>query len=196
MATQLMTNDYFGPSHTLQPHPHSKINGLYAAPSRESGLLWAIIPAPGVSGKVNICTTYNGQTKCLDIYNDGSSDRTRVCLTDPGYYSGQLWSLEPQDNGRCKLSNCWTGRGWYLDTSSDSQEAVMSKGDSSGHQWLMVMPSPGIGGSHPTQLATTGVPVPVYQDLGKIQESQYHGGAAGKIAGGMGATHVNHKLVS
>lgn len=137
MATQSLSNDYLGPAYTLQTHPHSTTNGLHAAPSRYGGLVWAIAPSAEEPGKFNICTTHNGQPKCLDIYNDGSCDRTRVCLADPGYYAGQTWSLEPQGNGRCKLSNGWTRPGWYFDTYSDSHEAFMSQGDFSGQQWLI-----------------------------------------------------------
>ena len=140
MATQFLSNDYLGPAYTLQPHPHSRTNGLHAAPSKYGGLIWAIVPSPEHAGKFNICTTHNGRPKCLDIYNDGSSDRTRVCLADPGHYSGQTWSLEPQGHGRCKLSNDWTGPGWYLDTYSDYHEAFVSRGDFSGQQWLISVP--------------------------------------------------------
>ena len=194
MATQFLSNDYLGPAYTLQPHPHSRTNGLHAAPSRNGGLVWAIVPSPEQPGKFNICTTHNGQPKCLDIYNDGSSDRIRVCLADPGYYSGQTWSLEPQGDGRCKLSNDWTGPDWYLDTYSDSNEAFMSQGDFNGQQWLISMPLPANGGYYQAQHVPTDVPVPVYHSDGNSQGPQNHGGSAGKIAGGLGAAYAAHKL--
>jgi hypothetical protein len=188
MATQFLSNDYLGPAYTLQPKPDSRINGLHAAPSRCDGLVWTIVPSPEQPGKFNICTTHNGQPKCLDIYNDDPLDRTRLCLADPGYYSGQIWSLEPQGHGRCKLSNDWTGPGWYLDTYSDSHEAFMSRGDFSGQQWLVYMPPPATGGYNATQSMATDVPD------GNPQGSQNHLDAVGKIAGGLATVYTSHKL--
>ncbi|KAM0723676.1 hypothetical protein Q7P37_000664 [Cladosporium fusiforme] len=193
MATQLLTNDFLGPAYSLQIQHHSRINSLHAAPSRDGGLFWAIVPSPEDPGRYNICTTYSGQPKCLDIYNDCSHDRTRVCLADPGYYSGQAWRLEPQGESRYKLSNDWTGPGWYLDTYSDSHEAFMSQGDFSGQLWLVSVPSPTAGGYCGTQDGSTQVPVPVYHDAGVSNVGQHHGSSAGKIAGRLGAAYVAHK---
>lgn len=189
MATQFLSNDYLGPAYTLQPHPHSRTNGLHAAPSRYGGLIWAIVPSPEHAGKFNICTTHNGRPKCLDIYNDGSSDRTRVCLADPGHYSGQTWSLEPQGHGRCKLSNDWTGPGWYLDTYSDSHEAFVSRGDFSGQQWLISVPLLASGRHYPMRYVATDVLGPVYRDYSNSQGPHHHGSTAGKVAGGVGAAY-------
>jgi hypothetical protein len=194
MATQFLSNDYLGPAYTLQPQPHSRTNGLHAAPSRYGGLVWAIVPSPEQLGKFNICTSLKGQPKCLDIYNDGSFDRTRVCLADPGYYSGQTWTLVPQGHGRCKLSNDWTGTGWYLDTYSDSHEAFMSRGDFSGQQWLIAMPSAASVGSYPAHSVATGVPVSVHHSDGNLQVPQNHLDAVGKIEGGFGTVYASHKL--
>lgn len=195
MSQQLLTNDFLGPTYSLQVNPQSRINGLHAALSRNGGLFWTILPSPEDPRKYNICTTYNGQPKALDIYNDNSSDRTRVCLADPGYYSGQMWTLELQGEGRCKLSNDFTGPGWYLDTYSDSHEAFMSQGDFSGQQWLISMPSPASGGHYySTQYTHDPVPVSVYHDSGVPHTGQNNGSAAGKIAGGLGAAYVAHKV--
>lgn len=194
MTMQLLTNDYLGQAYSLQINPQSRTNGLHAAPSRDGGLFWSIVPSPEDPGKYNICTTYNGQPKCLDIYNDNSHDRKRVCIADPGYYSGQKWSLEPQGEGRYKLSNDFSGPGWYLDTYSDSHEAFMSQGDFSGQQWLVTLPAQACATYYPTQGVPTQVPVPVYPDYGPPHGEQKPNNKMGKIAGGLGAAYVTHKV--
>lgn len=188
MTMQLLTNDYLGQAYSLQINPQSRTNGLHAAPSRDGGLFWTIVPSPEDPGRYNICTTYNGQPKCLDIYNDNSHDRTRVCLADSGYYSGQTWSLEPQGEGRYKLSNDFTGPGWYLDTYSDSHEAFINSRDFSAQQWLVTLPAQATGTCYPTQGVT------VYHDYGPSHAGQKQSNKMGKIAGGLGAAYVAHKV--
>lgn len=194
MAMQVLTNDYLGPAYSLQSNPRSRTNGLHTAPSRDGGLFWTIVPSPEHPGKYSICTIYTGQPKCLDIYNDNSKDRTRVCLADPGYYSGQTWSLEHQGDGRYKLSNDFTGPGWYLDTYSDSHEAFMSQGDFSGQQWLVTLPAQATGHYYPPQGVSTAVPAPVYHDYGSSPPEHKHNSKVSKIAGGLGAAYVAHKV--
>ena len=105
---------------------------------RKGGLVWTIAPSLEHSGNYNICTTYKDKPKYLDIFNEKSSDRARVCLADPGYYSDQTWTLIAQpEAGYYKLSNDWTGRGWYLETYDGSYEACMSQGETSGQQRLL-----------------------------------------------------------
>ncbi|KAK7192599.1 hypothetical protein DPSP01_006538 [Paraphaeosphaeria sporulosa] len=185
MTTQYLTNSYLGPAYSLQPNHSSSItSGVHCAPSRNGGLLWTLVPTPEDPTKFNICTTdpQSRQPKCLDIYNDNSSDRTRVRLADPGHYAGQMWTLISQrEPGYFKLSNDWTGEGWYLDTYSDSYEAFMSQGDATGQYWAIQ----GVGsgsGAHT-------VPVQTYDDNHHHCYDQ-----AGKIAGGAAAGYLGKKL--
>lgn len=111
-------------------------------------------PAPEILGKWRISTTNDeGRFKNLDLHNDRSGDKTRVCLAEPGFYSGQFWTLIPYDdeegvNGKgegkgrwFKLSNDWTGPGWFLDRRrSGSCEAFMSQGNYSGQRWWITVP--------------------------------------------------------
>lgn len=129
MASQFLTNSFLGPAYSLQVNSRSNhMKGLHARPSREGGLVWTLVPSPEDPGKYNICTTYKGKPKCLDIFKDDESNRTRVCLAEPGYYSGQAWTIIAQtEPGYYKLSNDWTGPGWYLDTYSDSYGKHLSR---------------------------------------------------------------------
>lgn len=45
-----------------------------------------------------------------------------------------------------------------------------------------------------TPHVATDMPVPVYHRYGSSQQPQTHSGAAGKIAGGLGAAYAAHKL--
>lgn len=150
MSTQTLTNSFLGPQYTLHPHPPSKKvhpNALRLASKKSEALVWTITPSPKDAAKCHISTTLsNGQPKRLDLYNDNSGDKTRVCLADPGDYSGQYWRFVPCEQqssaaGRWfKLSNDWTGKGWFLDTYSDSYVAHMSQGDLSGQRWWVTVP--------------------------------------------------------
>lgn len=124
-------------------------------------------------------------------------------------YLGPAYSLQPQSSSRINglhaapsrdggLSNDWTGPGWYLDTYSDSHEAFMSQGDFSGQQWLISMPMPAAGSGYSTHAVyTQAPPIPVYNDHGPSQVGsggQHSGSKVGKIAGGLGAAYMAHKV--
>lgn len=84
--------------------------------------------------KYNLCAAAGGQTFCLDVYND---PKDVPHLTPWGYYSGQYWSVEPS-GGSVKLSNDWTGTGWWLDVYQGSLAAHMSQGnDYAGQYWML-----------------------------------------------------------
>jgi hypothetical protein len=84
----------------------------------------------------------------------------------------QIWSVEPQEHSRCKLSNDWTMPGWYLDTYSDSHEAFMSRRDFSGQQWLMSVQLLATSGFYSTQSVPTDVPASIYHNDGNSQGPQ------------------------
>ncbi|KAF4306929.1 Ricin B-related lectin [Botryosphaeria dothidea] len=84
--------------------------------------------------KYNLCAAAAGKTFCLDVYND---PKDVPHLTPWGYYSGQYWSVEPS-GGSVKLSNDWTGTGWWLDVYQGSLAAHMSQGnDYAGQYWML-----------------------------------------------------------
>lgn len=86
------------------------------------------------SGNFNLCAAVHDQTYCLDVYN---VQKTVPHLTPFGYYSGQYWTVEPVD-GEVRLSNEWTGAGWFLDLYEGSYEAFLSNdGDYAGHYWTL-----------------------------------------------------------
>lgn len=63
----------------------------------------------------------------------------------------------------------------------------MSRGDFSGQQWLISVPSPATGGYNATQSVATDMPD------GNSQSSQNHLDAIRKIAGGLGTVYTSHK---
>jgi hypothetical protein len=94
-----------------------------------------------------------------------------------------MWTLIPQrEQGYFKLSNNWTGEGWFLDTYNDTHEAFMSQGDATGQYWAIGEAGVGSG--------THTVPVPVYGDG---NHHQYHD-QAGKVVGGAAAGYLAKKM--
>lgn len=86
------------------------------------------------SGKFNLCSAVGGSTYCLDVFNE---PKDLPHLTPWGYYSGQYWSVQPS-GGSVKLSNDWTGPGWFLDVYQGSLAAHLSQGqDYAGQYWML-----------------------------------------------------------
>lgn len=151
--TQTLANSLLGPSHTLQLHPEpphrSALHLALTDPEKGQSLVWTVSPAPHCPGKYHLSTTTpDGQPKRLDLYNDNSGDKTRVRLADPGHYSGQYWTLVPcgapasEERKWYRLSNDWTGPGWFLDVKAATREVYMSEGESSGggQMWMVTVP--------------------------------------------------------
>lgn len=147
-TTHQLRNSQRGFSHCLQPRidpPHP--DALHLAPCSEADILWTFAPAPGNPGKWHISTIApDGQPKRLDLYNDNSGDKTRIRLASPGYYSGQFWTLIPcveeEKHGRWyKLSNDWTGPGWFLNVDAQTGVACMREGDHDGQWWFIDVPA-------------------------------------------------------
>ena len=84
---------------------------------------------------LKICTTITSKPYCLDVYGD---KKTVPHLSDLGDYSGQQWSMITATTGLFKLSNEYTGVGWFLDVYSDSNGAFMSDKDYAGQYWKQV----------------------------------------------------------
>jgi hypothetical protein len=89
------------------------------------------------SNFVKICTSVASNPYCLDIYGD---KKTVPHLSTPGNYMGQQWSLiSSKTAGLFKLSNAYTGTGWYLDVYADGVNgALMSENDYTGQYWKQV----------------------------------------------------------
>ncbi|KAK0663806.1 hypothetical protein DIS24_g1048 [Lasiodiplodia hormozganensis] len=86
------------------------------------------------SGDFNLCAAVHDQTYCLDVYN---VQKTVPHLTPFGYYSGQYWTVQPVD-GEVRLSNEWTGAGWFLDVYEGSYNTFLSNdADYAGHYWTL-----------------------------------------------------------
>ena len=71
---------------------------------------------------------------CLDVYGD---QKYTPHLARPGDYSGQQWSVVTFETG-FKLSNEYTGSGWFLDVYADTKVAHMTQGDYQGQYWVRV----------------------------------------------------------
>jgi hypothetical protein len=134
-AFYILTNKYTGPDHPLQVDPSSTDLQLYTSLQNESTsmLNWQFHAAPQAA-KYNICTNYQSAAYCLDIMRD---NKIEPHLAAPGFYSGQQWTLVPSAGNTYKLSNDYSGDGYYLDTYSDTHVAFMSSGDYSGQYWSL-----------------------------------------------------------
>ena len=134
-STYELTNRYYGKTSPLAVDTSSSDLELLVSTS-SSALNWTSTPT--AANRYNICTSYNGKAYCLDIVNTSGScpdDCTVVHLAAPGPYSGQQWTLLEEDGGTQKLSNDFTGSGWYLNTYSDTKGAFMSDGNYLGQYW-------------------------------------------------------------
>ena len=146
-TTYELTNSYYGSSSSLEVDTSSPSLELHAA-SSGTALTWTFTAA--ANDKYNICTTYNNTDYCLDIVNNGGTcpqDCTTPHLATPGSDAGQQWTALQQSGGYVKLSNDFTGTGWYLDTYSNTAEAFMSEGDYSGQYWDLKIVSQGSSSS-------------------------------------------------
>ena len=79
-------------------------------------------------------TTVAGSDLCLDVYGDQS---TIVHLATCGTYLGQQWWWS-EASGGARLSNNYTGAGWYLDVTSGSGQVFMSSGEFLGQYWTQL----------------------------------------------------------
>lgn len=135
-TTYELTNYFYGRSSPLCVDTSTNDLELYAGDA-SCALTW-ILTNGADAGQYNICTSYKDTDYCLDIVNGGGTcpnDCTTPHLAKPGAYTGQQWTLTSEPDNYHKLSNSFTGIGWYLDTYSDSKVAFMSEGDYQGQYW-------------------------------------------------------------
>ena len=164
-STYELTNAFYGLSAPLALNTSSSGNELYAGDSN-SALIWTFAPAP--DDKYYICTTYNGAAFCLDIVATQHGTCPRDCtvphLASPGDYSGQQWTLTKEKGGYRKLSNDFTGSGWYLDTFNDaSREAAMTHGDFQGQYWSINVVNQGSSSSIAPQSSSVSLSTPLHK---------------------------------
>jgi hypothetical protein len=131
MATQYFLKNQYS-LFPLTIDPTAPYNELRASSSNDSPLEFVFTPI--TSSLYKICTNQGTSSLCLDVFGD---NKTTPHLSDPGNYSGQQWTLIPT-NGAFKLSNQYTGTGFFLDVYSDTKQAFMSTGDFSGQYWNRV----------------------------------------------------------
>ncbi|QIW96338.1 hypothetical protein AMS68_001856 [Peltaster fructicola] len=103
------------------------------------GLSWTIATSSS-SDVYSVCTTSSGKSYCLDIINNDSNgvpSRTIPHLSIPSYASGQQWSFSfaPGGSGGYRLSNAFTGSGWYLGVHSDTNQVYMTNNTSEDLTW-------------------------------------------------------------
>lgn len=106
------------------------------------GLTWSIATSSS-SDVYSVCTTSSGQSYCLDILNyDNASGPSRTIphLSAPSFVSGQQWSFSfaPGGSGGYRLSNAFTGAGWYLGVHSDTNQVYMTNNTSTDLTWKVV----------------------------------------------------------
>src|SRR5436305_1881799 len=128
-----LTNSYTGPDFPLAVDPSSSDFGLRVAYKDDSSLSWQFLTAQDAT-KYNICTSYEGTSYCLDI---AGGNKIAPRLATPDFVTGQQWTLIPSKSNTYKLSNDYSGTGYYLDTYSDTKQAFMSTGDFSGQYWTL-----------------------------------------------------------
>jgi hypothetical protein len=119
-----LTNSYTGPSFPLAVNPSSSDLELLAASQDDSSLSWQFLVAQDAT-KYNICTIYEGSSYCLDIIG---GEPTTPHLATPAFVTGQQWTLIPSKGNTYKLSNDYSGSGYYLDVYSDTKQTLMSTG--------------------------------------------------------------------
>lgn len=126
-----LTNAYAGPSFPLAVIPSSPDLELRVASKNDSTLSWQFLVTQDTT-KYNICTDYDGTSYCLDVLGN---DKTTPHLATPALVTGQQWTLTPGQGNTYKFSNDYSGSGYFLDTYSDTKQALMSTGDTSGQYW-------------------------------------------------------------
>lgn len=131
MAIKLYNSGFSRQFLTLDPSIPSGY-GLRAANATDVPLLFTVTNTTNVFQQFK--TTVSDAELCLDVYGDAS---TTVHLATCGGYLGQQWWWT-QASGGAKLSNNYTGSGWYLDVSSGLNQAFMSSGDFVGQYWQVV----------------------------------------------------------
>jgi hypothetical protein len=82
----------------------------------------------------NICTEWDSIAYCLDVFGN---NKTTPHLSTPGNYAGEQWIVNATQEGAFKLSNDFTGTGYYLDVYGNTKQAFMSTGDYSGQYWRL-----------------------------------------------------------
>jgi hypothetical protein len=136
MATELYNSGYSKQYLALDPTV-SMGYGLRAAFSNDPSLQFTAWDTTATF--LRFSTTVSGTTLCLDVYGD---EKTVVHLAACGNYLGQQWWWT-QLSGGAKLSNNYTGAGWYLDIYGDTKQAYMSSGDFSGQYWQQIVVNTG-----------------------------------------------------
>jgi hypothetical protein len=128
-----LTNSYAGPSFPLAVITSSPDLELRVASKDDSTLSWQFLVTQDTT-KYNICTNYGGTSYCLDVLGN---DKTTPHLATPALVTGQQWTLTPGQGDTYKFSNDYSGSGFFLDTYSDTKQALMSTGDTSGQYWSL-----------------------------------------------------------
>jgi hypothetical protein len=128
-----LTNAYAGPGFPLAVNPSSSDLELRVASKDSSSLSWQFLTAQDAS-KYNICTNYQGTLYCLDILGN---DKTIPHLAIPASVTGQQWTAIPEQGNTFRLSNDYSGAGYYLDTYSDNEQTLMDTGNYTGQYWSL-----------------------------------------------------------
>ena len=161
-TTYQLMNRYNGPLGSLCVNattanlPSSEALHLYTGKGC-SAVEWTFFALASFPDRYHICTVYTGKKYCLDIVNHLEScpeSCKQPHLSPPGDYSGQHWQLT-RVRDYYKLSNDFTGDGWYLDNSNDDGAAVMDNDDSEAQQWQLKIAAQGGSTISGAVLATT-----------------------------------------
>lgn len=87
-------------------------------------------------GYYRLTTKWLGETKSLDVVNDGSNNKLRLAAS--GDQSGQLWKLTPVGNGYYRLTSKWPGADKSLDVVNDGENnklQLANSGNGTGQYW-------------------------------------------------------------
>lgn len=104
--------------------------GLRASSSSDAPLVFTFTSIPSTK-LFKICTESLTSPYCLDVYGDKKFTPHLAQLSD---HSGQRWSIWTI-GATFKLSNEYTGEGWFLDVYADTKVAHMTQGDYQGQYW-------------------------------------------------------------
>lgn len=130
-----MSNAFLERDYQLAVDP--TVSSFQLVLSASPGLQW-YTNSTAAANKQNFYTTYLGLSYCLDILRwSGANTTTPVLSACSSASAGQQWTSTPVGNGYQRLSNDWTGAGWYMDTYSDDHRAFMGQNDTTGTEWML-----------------------------------------------------------
>ncbi|KAH7093310.1 hypothetical protein FB567DRAFT_515094 [Paraphoma chrysanthemicola] len=125
-----LVNVYTSSPLTLDPKTTNL--SLHAVPTPVDESLGFTFSAFAGTDFVQICTSIKFESYCLDVSGEKS---TVPFLSENRRGNSQQWTVFTGNDGLVKLSNNYTGNGWYLNLQKDTNATIMTEGESVGVYW-------------------------------------------------------------